>query len=155
MDSLWNKNVLPMDWAICHASLKSIKTKKDADVVISTYQYVEDNFVGHTNWIHGMAIIWGILFSRVAPFICHSKEDIDFSDRNNPTLITQDIRNLPWIVPSSTKKGVTDSLPLLTMMVTAIIAYLDDNSPMSKYLVEKNYIQGDTWTNKHGMLYFV
>ena len=88
MDSLWNKNVLPMDWAICHASLKSIKTKKDADVVISTYQYVEDNFVGHTNWIHGMAIIWGILFSRVAPFICHSKEDIDFSDRNNPVLYT-------------------------------------------------------------------
>ena len=38
--------------------------------------------------LHGMAIIWGILFLRVALFIYHSKEDIDFSDRNNPTLIT-------------------------------------------------------------------
>ena len=155
MDSLWNKNVLPMEWAMCHASLNSIKAKQDADVVISTYQYVKDNFAGHTNWIHGMAIIWGILFSRVAPFICHSKEDINFTDRTNPILITQDIRDLPWIEPSSTKKGVTDGLPLLTMMITAIIAYLDDKSPMSKYLVEKNYIQGDTWTSKHGMLYVV
>jgi hypothetical protein len=155
MDSLWNKNVLPNEWAICHASLNSIKDKQDADVIIQTYQYVKDNFSGHNNWVHGMAIIWGILFSRVAPFICHSKEDIEFDHKNNPKVITQNIRDLPWIEPSSTKKGVTDNLPLLTMMVTAIIAYLDDKSPMSIYLIKKNFIQGDTWTNKHGICFNV
>jgi hypothetical protein len=151
MDSLWSKNVLPNEWAMCHASLKSIKDKPDADIIIATYQYVNDNFAGHHNWVHGMSMIWGILFSRVAPLICHSKETIDFVDKTNPTLITQNIRDLPWIEPSSSRKGVTDNLPLLTMMVTALIAYLDDKSPMSMYLIKKNFIQGDTWTNKHGM----
>ena len=71
-----------------HASLRSIRAKKDADVIIDTYQYVQDNFAGHANWIHGLALIWGLLFSRVAPFICHSKEDMNFTNRNNSILVT-------------------------------------------------------------------
>ena len=68
MGSLWTKVVLPSDWDLKHTSLGNLQTKGDAKYVCDTYEYVHQHYDG-SNWVHHMGLVWGILFSRVAPFV--------------------------------------------------------------------------------------
>ena len=66
--------MLPCDWDISHASLGNLQKKKDAAYVCNIYDFVEANYDG-TRWIHHLALIMGILFSRIVPYVFWPKEE--------------------------------------------------------------------------------
>lgn len=149
MGSLWNKVVLPTDWDLKHACLGNLRQKSEAKYVCDTYDYTHQAYDG-TNWVHHMALVWGILFSRVAPFVFFPKNSA-IPRIENATAVTEGIRRLPWVAGTSKyHKGTTAPKPYVTMMTTAIIGFLDDNSPFSKHMNDNCYQQGAPWTNKHG-----
>jgi hypothetical protein len=147
MGNLWNKNCLPLDWSIDYASLDRVaKNKPDQRLLVETYEYVRDNFSAKENPLHDLAMICGILFSRMAPNLYHSKE-VEWTDIANAKMITDDIRALPWIKGTSSK-GVKERRPLLTMMIAALVGLLDEQSPLAKQVARKGII-GTTWSTKH------
>ena len=89
MKGLWQKIVLPCDWDISHASLGNLRKKKDAAYVCNTHDFVEANYDG-TRWIYHLALIMGILFSRVVPYVFWPKEE-KITEITDTNLVTQDI----------------------------------------------------------------
>ncbi|KIL55667.1 hypothetical protein M378DRAFT_17747 [Amanita muscaria Koide BX008] len=146
MGALWDKYTLPSDWSLEHASLP----QTDADdlerhYVRATYEFVEINYNGRC-WWHHMALVWGILFSRVAPHVFWSrKEKLASGDA------TQAIRGLAWTKGTSKYHGGCSApLPYITMLSTTIIALLDPKSPLSIRVAENDNAFGKPWTHKHG-----
>jgi hypothetical protein len=68
MKELWMKRVLLTDWDIKHALLEMQRQQPEAEYVWRMYEFVEREYDG-TYWKHHLALICGILVSRVAPMI--------------------------------------------------------------------------------------
>jgi hypothetical protein len=142
------KIVLPTEWGLVHASLE------EDDYVRKTYEYVHDRYDG-TYWKHHMGLIWGILFSKVAPFITYHKPDTEpLRQIQDPVILTEAMLHLPWTATQSSRKGTTWRNPLLTMMTTYIIAMMDDKSPLRQHMRQNRQALGAKWTKKHGMMTF-
>ncbi|KAF8872030.1 hypothetical protein BD779DRAFT_1679983 [Infundibulicybe gibba] len=150
MKDLWQKNILPQDWDLKHASLDRLRLNPDSEYVAHAYDYVAKNFTS-SNWVHHLALIIGILFSRVAPTIFWSK-DLGYTNHTDSASITAHIRSFPWIKSQSKyHKGVTSPMPFITMVTTTLISFLDPLSPFYSYLDRQNNQQGKPWTSKHGI----
>lgn len=149
MGVFWKKTVLPEDWSLQAASLDNARRTPGHEYVWQTYEYVEQKYDGR-HWSHHMALVWAILFSRVAPFLFFKKPDMFARDRDS-RLITKDIRKFPWIRSSSQNhRGITAPRPYITMLSTYIIALQDPNSPLSRHTKLHNNSLGLAWTDKHG-----
>lgn len=149
MNNLWKKQVLPTDWDIKHASLETQRQKAEAEYVWRTYEFVQKHYDG-TFWMHHLALICGILFSRVAPLI--------FFPRNAPLpqttsvqQLTKAIRDVPWTKNTAgSHKGMTAPKPFVTMVTTALIGFWDTRTEFYKHLQNSKGAQGESWTSKHG-----
>ncbi|KAF8624925.1 hypothetical protein AX14_011693 [Amanita brunnescens Koide BX004] len=145
MQGLWKKTCRPDDWNIAHASLQA--GDESSKYVADTYEYVDSIFNG-SKWQHHMALVWAILFSRVAPNISYRKLEKKPRDTSEST-ITKMIREMSWVPPESKhRKGITSPKPFVTMVSTMIIAVRDPNSPLYKE-AEKRKGFGNEWSQKH------
>jgi hypothetical protein len=150
MGPLWNKVTLPAEWALEHASLPATNPGDENHYVRETYEYVRDVYDGRI-WWHHMGLIWGIMFSKVTPFLCVSK-NIALQATQSIASLTREVREIPWIKsPARGHRGMTDPMPFITMMSTTIISLLDSRSPLRKRMNEHKNSMGSVWTKKHGM----
>lgn len=148
MGVLWEKNVLPLEWDIKHASLSKQAEHK---YVVDTYEWVRDHFDG-AKTIHRLGIVIAIMVSRLLPNISYiSRPELKSSigEQKNPEELTKSIRELEWIKPSEKRKGLSAAPPFITMVSTAIIGFLDRDSPLRKYLASHDNVLGDAWADKH------
>jgi hypothetical protein len=153
MKDLWNKEVLPTDWDIKHASLETQRLKPEAEYVWKTYEFVETHYDG-THWMHHLALICGILFSRVAPSIFFPR-DAPLPQTTNVQQLTKAIRDVPWTRNTTgTHKGMTAPRPFVTMVTTALIGFWDTRTDFAKHLQGSKGSQGASWTSKHGDYFF-
>jgi hypothetical protein len=145
MGPLWKKKVLPSDWDIKHASLVH---GDESRYVRDTYEWVQNSFNPDLTH-HRLGITLAIMFSKMLPNIGTDLTQVDIPKNLTPDQVTEKIRQLPWIVPKH--KGISQPEPFITMMSTAIIAILDENSPLRQY-VKRNDSNalGNPWTDKHG-----
>lgn len=149
MKDLWKKHVLPTDWDIKHASLETQRQKPEAEYVWKTYEFVEEHYDG-TYWMHHLALICGILFSRVAPLIFFPR-DTALPPTSGAQDLTKAIRRVPWIKNTAGyHKGMTAPKPFVTMVTTALIGFWDTRTEFFKHLECRNGSQGESWTSKHG-----
>jgi hypothetical protein len=146
MGTLWDKYTLPSDWSLDAASLPSSPPGHPNYYVRETYEYVENNYNGRI-WWHHLALVWGILFSKITPFVFGPK---------NPALGSRDldreIRALPWSKTTSQNHGgCSNPVPFITMISTTIFALLDSASPLSVRAAQNKNAFGNAWTSKHGV----
>lgn len=147
MRDLWKKTCRPDDWNIAHASLQDAAMEESSKYVAATYEYVDDIF-DCSKWQHHMALIWAILFSRVAPNIAYRKLTSK-PQKGSESMITKAIRDMPWVMPESkNRKGIKSPKPFVTMVSTTIIAVRDPNSPLYKEAEKRNGF-GKEWSLKH------
>lgn len=149
MKGLWNKEVLPTDWDIKHASLETQRQKSEAEYVWRTYEFVQSQYDAAL-WKHHLALICGILFSRVAPFIFFPR-NTSLPQTASPEDLTRAIREVPWTKNTGgNHKGMTAARPFVTMVTTSLIGFWDTRTPFYKHLQANNMAQGEHWTSKHG-----
>jgi hypothetical protein len=113
-------------------------------LVRDTYRYVIDN-INLNNPIHHLALIAGIVFSRLAPNLFTARPDILGSELQN----AQETHAYLWGLPWSTRrtKGVSAQDILASMFTVYMLAYYDVRSPlMQHWRVHSN--QG-RWADKH------
>lgn len=153
MRTLWSKATLPVDWAMEHASLGSLREDSKTEYVHKTYRFVRDSYDG-TNWKHHLGLVLAILITPVLPLIFYPKDTTSTVGKaNGEAEVTRAIRQLPWVKPTSKNhKGVTAQKPYITMLSTALIAMMDDRSALHQY-AHTNKRFGDPWTDKHGKSY--
>ncbi|KAF8308458.1 hypothetical protein F5887DRAFT_1092560 [Amanita rubescens] len=97
-----------------------------------------------------MAVVWAILFSRVAPNLSYKKPNSKPKDASE-LAITKFVRDMPWILPiSKHRKGIKSPKPFVTMMSTTIIALRDANSPLYRQAGTRNGF-GKEWSEKHSI----
>lgn len=145
MQELWKKSCRPDDWNIEHASLQN--ADESHKYVADTYEYV-DNVFNASKWQHHMALVWAILFSRVAPFLSYRKPS-HLPKNASELVINKTIRDLPWVTPvSKHRKGIKSPKPFVTMVSTTIIALREAKSPLYKQAEERNGF-GKEWSDKH------
>jgi hypothetical protein len=151
MGSLWKKVVLPEEWNVKNASLDKLDNQSGAAYVLDTYEYVELTYNGNL-WKHHMGLVWAILFSAILPNVFYPKEMKDtIALLKGTEKVTRAICNLPWTKTTVEKrKGITVKAPYITMLSTAIIALLDNESPLRKYMDNNKNTLGKYWTDKHG-----
>jgi len=152
MGGLWNKTVLPRNWSLTEASVSG---SLESDYVVETYRWVEENFDG-SRVDHRLGLILGIMFARIIPNVFYANDDLqELKKTHNINELNQALRKLKWTPPRSGKKGASDPRPYLTMVSTAIIALLDERSPLQTYLSKNDNTFGKHWTNKHSALIHV
>lgn len=142
MRSMWEKNVLPLDWDIKNASLSQAAGH---EYVSDTYAWVRDNFDGRKT-SHRLGIVLAIMFTRLLPDIAPDSKNVAGID-DDPQQMTIKVRELGWI--KANHKGVSQVAPFVTMLSTAIIAFLDSDSPLRHHLKDNNNALGNPWTDKH------
>jgi hypothetical protein len=147
MGPLWMKYTLPTDWSLSAASLPATNPGNPVHYIKATYEYVESHFDGRI-WWHHLALVWGILWSKIVPFV--------FSPRSpsvGPGDLNDEIRALRWLQGTSKYHGgCSNPVPFITMVSTTIFALLDSNSPLSIRATQNKNSFGKGWTTKHGLL---
>jgi hypothetical protein len=150
MGPLWKKVVLPSEWDLKHASLAGTQPGHKNHYVKETYEYVRNIYDGEI-WWHHMALIWGILFSKIIPYLFMSEASMLTSTVHSGPQLIADVRKLAWLkTRSESHKGLTNPQPFVTMLPTAIIALLDCASPLRQRMGKNKDALGDGWTAKHG-----
>lgn len=154
MGPLWKKVVLPSEWDLKHASLAETQPGHKNHYVKETYEYVRNIYDGEI-WWHHLALIWGVLFSKIIPYLFMSEASfLTNTVHSGPQLIAQ-VRQMAWLrTRSESHKGLTNPQPFVTMMSTAIIALLDSASPLQQRMEKNKGALGDGWTAKHGKYAF-
>ena len=150
MGPFWNKSRLPSQWQLEHASLPNTSAGDETHYLKETYEYISDIYDARI-WWHHMGLVWGILFSKITPFLCISKT-IMIQPTDSVSILTREVQQIPWIKSTSkTHRGITLAMPFITMMSTTIIALLDSRSPLRRRMTRNNNSMGSVWTKKHGM----
>jgi hypothetical protein len=146
MGPLWNKVTLPSDWSLEAASLPATRKGDPNHYVTATYEYVLNSYDGRI-WWHHMGLVWGILFSKITPYVFPPK-----MPRLGNGPLNDEVRKLPWLKGTSENHGgCSVGFPFITMVSTTIIALLDSRSPLSIRASENKHALGKPWTTKHGM----
>ncbi|KAF7975169.1 hypothetical protein HWV62_10357 [Athelia sp. TMB] len=149
LPTILHKHKLPNDFLISHASLGSAKS-----YISATYDWVIEHYDGAIP-THKFALLVAYLFSRVAPKLGHEGAPNKISAMKGSTKdITEHVRHVAWVPATETKnsssrKGVTKTLPFIVMITTTIIALSDPLSPLRKYMAAHNNSLGP-WSQKHG-----
>ena len=61
------------------------------------------------------------------------------------------MRASPWVATESTHKGCTDPYPFLVMVFVYIIAMMEPESPLRRYVAnDPQHGLGQPWMKKHG-----
>jgi hypothetical protein len=154
MGPLWNKATLPSQWGLEHASLPITYPGHENHYMLETYNYVCDGYDGKI-WWHHMGLVWAVMFSKTAPFLCITK-GVNIQSTESTSRMTQEVQRLSWVKPTSkTHRGMTSPTPFITMMSTTIISLLDASSPLRRRMTRHNNSMGAVWTKKHGILIII
>jgi hypothetical protein len=156
MGPLWNKTTLPTDWSLTHAYLNKLAKNPKTQYVHDTYNYIPQVYDG-SNWKHHLSLVLAILVSAILPQVFCSEAGKDSIDiLQGEGMVTNAIRKLSWVkTPNSKHKGVTARAPYITMLTTAILALLEEKSPLREHLKANKDSFGLPWTEKHGEYSFI
>jgi hypothetical protein len=151
MADIEKKNNLPADWTLENATIDVNKPKIPL-VIHETYVWAQDNYNGN-QWKHKLAIVFGILLSKVVPCVFFDKEEKNqVRDKMKTTSKTAErtamIRGLPWI--ETGRKGSTKPRPYTTMASTYIMALMDSASPLQVHMHANDGCFPLQWSHKHG-----
>ena len=139
--TILHRHILPEDFVIPDMSLS-----QDATYIMDTYRYVRDNFA-LPNPLHQLALIIGIMFSKLAPNVFTKKpKGVDYEVLATPESTRTYLQTLGW--ETRNKKGLTQQNIFVSMVTTYIIAIYDEDSPLRKYHAEHGTF-GDHWSAKH------
>jgi hypothetical protein len=154
MACLKNKNGLPEDWLLAEASI-NVERPKDP-FVHEVYLWARDNYDGQ-NWKHKLAMVFGIFFSKMVPFVFCDKEvrkevRESLGESRNMGEITSTIRALDWneTARACGVRGAKGKQPYITMASTYIMAWIDPSSPLRVYAGDKRGAIPSPWAHKHG-----
>lgn len=151
MGPLWTKCRLPSQWGLEHASLPGTQSGDENHYMKETYEYVKDEYDGNI-WWHHMGLVWALMFSRMAPYLCVPK-NIKLQESQSIPRMSQEIQQLSWVKSvSKSHRGMTSPMPFITMMSTTIISLLDARSPLRRRMADNNSNMGAVWTKKHGIV---
>jgi len=141
-----HKQCLPED---CSTSLATISDQND--YVGRTYTWVTTHY-NSKKPVHKLALIVAFLFTKVVPFTGHAAASSELKRLGrNGTAITAAVRAEPWTDSTATRKGSKDPTPFLVMVFVYIIALIEPESPLRKYMKENGKESlGEPWTKKHG-----
>lgn len=146
LGSILHREVLPEEW-----DLTPIVFPAGESYVKETYDWVKTHYSG-SKPIHQLALLFGIIFSRILPDIFHEKKPSNVSNTSTQSFTTSIVRNSPWTAPGANKKGVTHPRQFIVMMTTFIIAIYEKESPLRRYMARNSGSLGQPWTDKHGGL---
>ncbi|KAH9913183.1 uncharacterized protein B0H18DRAFT_1126502 [Fomitopsis serialis] len=130
-----------------------------AKYVRDTYTWVRRNFA-HDNPVHKLALLCGIVISKVLPKVFYDEGAADAVLTGMTSSETiKIIRNLPWIakdgetdngrgVETSYRRGASDPGPYLVGFVTAMIAFLEPESPLRQHFAVARAL-GKPWTKRN------
>jgi hypothetical protein len=133
----------------CDASFASLTATND--YVGQTYTWVTSHYTS-TKPVHKLALVVAYLFTKVLPHAAHGPAPAGLKTLSrNSAAVTAAVRAEPWIVNTSTRKGCKDPTPFLVMVFVYIVALMEPDSPLRRYMRESsNDSLGEPWTKKHG-----
>jgi hypothetical protein len=145
--TILHRHQLPDDFVLPVSASRNEK----AAYVMETYRYVRENF-SLPNPLHQLALIVGIVFSKLTPNVFLAKPASIPASRISTEQSTQQYLNtLGW--ETRTKKGLQQQNIFMSMVTTYIVAMYDSNSPLRKY-IQKHGNLGDSWADKHSTCFF-
>jgi hypothetical protein len=156
------------EWFACGITLQDIatvfnRTQRPADFLApediddkpgyirDTYQYVYES-LDFTKPLHMFALIYALVTINHVPAVF-----VDIPDKvNDSDLASVDktkafLQGLSWFDKTKVKRGTTQKDIFLTMVVTLIISFYDEKSPLRDYH-KKNKKLGNDYTKKHGTI---
>jgi len=144
MSRMLKCRVLPDDWTIPKFSINH-----PADAYVQkTYEFVM-NIMDLEEPLHHLALIMGIIFSKLAPDVYLQKpESLD----NQNTIVSEReveryLDRCKWTGRHG-KRGATNGDLYVAMVTTYIIAIYDARSPLRQYFAQHNSF-GSAWQSKH------
>jgi hypothetical protein len=154
MPNLKKKNNLPYDWSLEKASINKAK-KRNGQLIQQTYQWFQDNYDGR-QWKHKLAIVIAILFSRIIPFVYidpEEKGEVKDAMRTTENVeeLTSLTRKLSWVDTHRPcgSKGSSTRKPFVTMVLTYVLAMMDERSPVRVDIQAKKGTVESSWSQKH------
>ena len=141
-----HKQHLPDDCNSDYATLSNTD-----DYIQQTYKWVIDHYNAKKP-IHHLALIVAFIFTKQVPALAHGATPQGISTSHRRTdIITEAVRASPWVATESTRKGCTDPYPFLVMVFVYIIAMMEPESPLRRYVAnDPQHGLGQPWTKKHG-----
>jgi hypothetical protein len=141
----FDKTSLPSEWSLDAANIR------EPGLVKETYEYVQTSYNPQSH-LHQIAVLVAFLICKMVPciFTPTSKSPESVAKSHDEGRIQAAVRNTPWVMNPSNRKGSSAQLPFLTMFSTFIIALYDRQSPLRKYMKEHQGSMGQEWTRKHG-----
>lgn len=144
LKNILNRHHLPDDF-------KNPEFNKSSEAVYveETYRFVRNVFdAAHP--LHHLALIAGIVFSRITPNVFVEKPT-SVSPRQLAThdSTAQYLKSLPWV--NKKKKGLAQRDIFITMIMTLIIGLYEPTSPLRSHISKSpKKGLGTLWTDKHG-----
>ncbi|CCM06536.1 uncharacterized protein FIBRA_08809 [Fibroporia radiculosa] len=142
-----NRQVLPTEMKFSYANI----AQQDTGYCSQTYRWVLAHF-DFGKPLHQLALICGIVMSKVAPNVFYTTQDdpLHIPPTMTPDEVTSFIVDAPWIT-NTTRKGAKDGGPFVIMFTVLIISLLEPASPLYRQYVAtgKRHGLGGAWTKKH------
>ncbi|OCH83892.1 hypothetical protein OBBRIDRAFT_808657, partial [Obba rivulosa] len=145
-----SRTVPPSDWK----PMTNV-TERDG-IVHRTYKWVVNN-INMSDDAHKFAMLAGIVMAKSVPNIFHESDvfDAEYSSlrlKGKSLSSTDRVRHLRWRgLPktSSGRKGFKSASPFISMVPTAIIALIEDASPLLEQCNQGKPGLDSKWTSKH------
>jgi hypothetical protein len=142
LHTVLHRRQLPEDF-----KMPQFSEKAAADYVQETYTFVQRT-MDLENPLHQLALLYGIVFSRLAPNLFTEKpRNADHSHVATAASTKAYLSEIPWTTRE--KKGLTQKDIIMTMVTTLIVALYEETSPLRQYHKDHKGALGGQWTEKH------
>jgi hypothetical protein len=142
LHTILHKKTLPSDW-----TLDSVKFGEDA-YVKETYMWVE-RYADLENPVHQIALLAGIIFSKVFPQIGYPENAADILRASSSTKISPRIHQVEWTLPKCRSRTSYDPSTLMVMLATYVIALTESRFPLAIHANRNGGALGGAWTKLH------
>jgi hypothetical protein len=140
LHQILHKRTLPTNWNIDALNLGQ------SGYVAETYQWVTAN-MDLSKPIHQLALLGGILFSRLGKRLGHEMKPTDLPSNADSETLTKAIRTQQWKEMDRRRVAESADLSMLTFTV-AFLGFQESGSPLRTYLESNSNRCGPDW-NKH------
>lgn len=141
-----HKQRLPED---CNPEYASLPAHQN--YVTRTYSWVTARY-NPKKPIHHLALMIASMFAKIIPDVAHGSPSSHIASvGRNTDAITAAVRAEPWTSNNSTRKGSVDPHPFLIMVFVYIVALMEPESPLRRFVdADPQGGLGQPWTKKHG-----
>jgi hypothetical protein len=103
---------------------------------------------------HYLALVIGVIFSKMSPFIGYDKDEVStvFKGKPNALHARNKVQHIAWT--ESKRISHRDAGKVATAFIVSIMAITDGNSPLRKHMAPGGGSVGLPWSNAMGNLLF-